>query len=88
MQIRKIQTGFIYHYAFVMIISLMTFYGFSLVYNLMLDSLPILSIFKFWVPIIGGLILLFLNNISEKYIRVFGHSVSLATLVFKYYYFK
>ncbi len=46
----------------------------------MLDSLPILSIL-IWMPIIGGLILLFLNNISEKYIRVFGHSVSLATLV-------
>jgi len=51
-----------------------------LVYNLMLDSLPLLSIL-IWMPIIGGLILLFLKSVSEKYIRVFGHSVSLATLV-------
>ena len=46
----------------------------------MLDSLPVLSIL-IWMPIIGGLILLFLKSVSEKYIRVFGHSVSLVTLV-------
>ena len=36
----------------------------------MLDSLPLLSIL-IWMPIIGGLILLFLKSVSEKYIRFF-----------------
>ena len=46
----------------------------------MIDFFPILSIL-IWLPIMGGLILLFLGNISEKYIKIFGHSVSILTLI-------